>query len=202
MRKEFTDNAVQNLFNHGLLLSQRTIFLEGTRDCDEYGAIDGFMASKFIKAMTVLESVSSEPITIIISSYGGDARDAFSIYDRIKSSKCVIIMIAYGKIMSAGVLIFQAADNREIAPNTTLMIHDGEDEYPAHSYKSAEAWIKNSKDIAKKLYGIYYNGMKRKDDDITIKKIERLCQNDYVLSAQKSVECGLADRIYEGEDDA
>lgn len=85
--------------------------------------VDDTMASLILRGLLKMNSISSEPIDLYLSTFGGDIYDCFAIYDAIRASKSPVRIHASGKIMSAGFVIFLASDDRDAAPNTTFMIH-------------------------------------------------------------------------------
>src|SRR4051812_7142651 len=66
-------------------------------------------------AMSEFEAQSSKPVTIKISSQGGNVYDALAIVGRLKRSKCMIVTEGYGSIMSAATLIFASGNTRKIS---------------------------------------------------------------------------------------
>jgi len=149
--------------------------------------------------MELLESINDTPITVIISTLGGYEYPGMAIYDRIKDSKCHITIRGYGAVMSMGSIILQAADERQLSPNATIMIHDGDIEDMSGSPKTVKSWANWNIKLLKQMYEIFYEKMKKKDKNITLKKIEQMCQNDYIIDSQRAIDIGLADKIYTGE---
>lgn len=99
----------------GLDLEKRIIELRGEVSDD--------MASYLTRALMKLTELNHEPITIYLSSPGGDAYESFAIYDAITKCPCDVKIVASGKIMSAGFLIMLAGDTRVAMPHTTFMMH-------------------------------------------------------------------------------
>lgn len=85
--------------------------------------VDENMAMIIIRALIKMQAESNDPIKITLSSYGGDVYSGFEVYDAIRESKAPVHIHAMGKIMSAGLLIFLAADHRTSSKNTTFMAH-------------------------------------------------------------------------------
>ena len=81
------------------------------------------MATIVIRSLLKMSENSNKPISIHLSTYGGEAYSCLAIYDAIQACPCPITIYASGKIMSAGFIIFLAANKRVAAPNTTFMIH-------------------------------------------------------------------------------
>jgi len=183
-------------FEYGCYPPSRMIYLGSrsyTNDSEESGT-DFQMSDHFIKAITYLDSRSSDPIYIHMNNLGGDWYHGMAIYDAIVSSRCHVTITAWGQAMSMGSIILQAADLRILSPNAIMMIHDGFESINGSS-KTAENWAKESKKSRYKMYEIYQDKMKKKLPKITIKKIEKLCSHDTIYSAQQAVDIGLADSV-------
>ena len=90
--------------------------------------IDNNSAETVIKGLDFLSSISEEePITIKLTTYGGDPYMGFAIHDAIRRCKCPIITMMTGACMSAGVLIASAGDKgkRYADVNCQWMYHAG-----------------------------------------------------------------------------
>jgi ATP-dependent Clp protease protease subunit len=89
--------------------------------------IDSASAETVIKGVDFFSSISDDPITIHLSTYGGDPYMGFAIYDTLRKCKCPIVTVTTGACMSAGVLIAAAGDKgrRYADPNTSWMYHSG-----------------------------------------------------------------------------
>ena len=76
---------------------------------------------RFLSKMT---DISKElPIEIHFSTWGGELNEALAIYDMLVACPCPIIIVANGKVMSAGLPIFLAGNVRIAYPNTRFMMH-------------------------------------------------------------------------------
>jgi len=68
-----------------------------------------------------------EPMTIYVSTYGGNADEMFGIFDLINEAKdkCIVETIGNGKVMSAGTLILASGTkgHRKIGRNCRVMLH-------------------------------------------------------------------------------
>ena len=80
-------------------------------------------ASIIFRALAQMEEISHDPITIEMSSPGGEVNQGLAIYDRITKSPCDIHIVASGQIMSMGFIIFLGGDTRTAYPNTSFMMH-------------------------------------------------------------------------------
>lgn len=96
----------------------RRIVISGSI-CEQTGA-------QFVEQISMFEHISLDPITVFITSYGGDLYSALMMVDLMKSSPCPITTISAGKCMSAATLLQAAGDkgSRYITKNTRVMIHN------------------------------------------------------------------------------
>jgi ATP-dependent Clp protease, protease subunit len=115
-------NTMDNLLNQmndDVLVDQRIIFLETGVDL----TTTSFLQQR-IHLITAVSCDVKSPITIELSSYGGDAYALFAIIDVINSAPMKINIHGRGAIMSAGAYILIAATGeRSMTPNSTLMVH-------------------------------------------------------------------------------
>lgn len=188
----FNKEEIDRYFDYGIFTRERILFLG-----NESGT-DHAMFEDFIKGLTFLSKMSEEPITIQMTNPGGDWYYGMAIYDAIRACRCHITIIAYGYCCSMGSVIFQAGDNRIIAPDCVFMIHDGEDGYIGHA-KNFEKWADQSKIIRQRMYEIFLHRIKAKKprSGWSIKKIENMCLTDKILKPDKAIELGLADSLLE-----
>lgn len=87
------------------------------------GEVGENMAAFVIRALTKMNEINHDPITIHLQTYGGGVLEGFSIYDAMIESKSPIIVKGSGKIASMGIVIFLAGTERTASPNTRFMIH-------------------------------------------------------------------------------
>ncbi len=63
------------------------------------------------------------PISLHLSTPGGNVYDGLALYDAIESSATPVEIICSGKVMSMGVIVCLASPVRKSYRNTTFMIH-------------------------------------------------------------------------------
>ena len=63
-------------------------------------------------------------IPIVIDSYGGSVYGCLDMIAHVKKSKLPVHTICTGKAMSAGAILFGMGQQRYMAENATLMLHD------------------------------------------------------------------------------
>jgi len=200
----YVKEDIDRWFDYSYLSSKRMIHVgshdaEMTHETGESGT-DCAMSEFFIKAITHLNRISSQPIVIHMNNLGGDWYHGMSMYDAIRASTAHVYGICWGHAMSMGSIIIQACDSRIVAPHCTFMIHDGF-EGLSGTCKSVEAWAKYTAKMRKRMYEIYFSRMKPAKSRITMKKIEELCSHDTVYTAEEAVNQGLADWVLETLDD-
>ena len=144
-------------FDYNVDIESRTIYM-GSED-----GVDALMAEYMVKGMHILESKSTDIITIIMNNIGGDFLHGLAIYDVIKTSKCHCIIKVYGHAMSMGSLILQAADKRIMSPNSRFMIHFGSESHNGHT-KMVDNWISESKRLTYLMENIYLDVMLEKEE--------------------------------------
>jgi ATP-dependent protease ClpP protease subunit len=69
-------------------------------------------------------NISLPPITLNLSTFGGDVYSGFGLCDSIRMSETSVKIICYGKVMSMGIPILLSGHYRAAHKNTTFMLHD------------------------------------------------------------------------------
>jgi len=105
----------QYYIEHGIDIDARTI---------EVSDIDDAFIPDAVRSIKLMEKESDKPIKVIVSSFGGCVYSGFRLYDILTQSRCKIITIAEGTVMSMGTVIYLAGDERISLPNTTFMFHE------------------------------------------------------------------------------
>ena len=142
----------------------------------------------------------NSPITVILSTPGGDITEAFSIWDALTSTTCPIIMVGVGEIMSAGAFLMYAGTpgKRYLAPNTLVLTH--QISYGEFGRMSA---MKNRLAASERMQERFLTLMVQRANikgskALRRKKLEKywLGENDSYFFAEEAIEAlGLADHI-------
>jgi len=196
MGKRINRDDVDKFHDYSLYIPKRTIFI-GSEDNDiEHGesGTDGAMAERAIKNIAILEGISSEPIKIIMNNIGGDEYHGFAIYDAIKACESFVTIQIFGHAMSMGSIILQAADERIMAPTSRQMIHYGTWGIHDHA-KTTQQWAKEGERIDKWMEEMYLEKIREKHPKYALSKLKSLLDHDTFLTAQESVDLGLADKV-------
>jgi ATP-dependent Clp endopeptidase proteolytic subunit ClpP len=136
-----------------------------------------------------------DPITLYISTYGGNADEMFGIFDLLQEAqkKCVVETIGNGKVMSAGTLMLAGGTkgHRKIYKNCRVMLHQVSAGAvgPLFNIASEVEEIQQLQDKYINCLVSCTNLSKRKLKSLLNERV-----NVY-LSAEEAVEYGLADEI-------
>lgn len=171
-------------FAYGVDQANRRIFLHSDIEEDTIRQV--------IKGIYLLESNSKDkPIEIYVGTLGGDEYEMFGLYDVIRDCESQIITIGVGKVMSAGILILAAGDERRSFPNTSYMVHDsswGSD--PIKRYEH-EKIIKHTNILRSK-----WSSLMRDRTGTETKIWLSMCKGpDEYFDAKKALKLGIIDRI-------
>lgn len=197
MSKRVNRDDIDKFHDYGLYLPNRTIYM-GSESYPEDGSesgVDGMMAERFIKNISILNLTNQEPITIIMNNPGGDWCHGMGIYDSIVSSRCHVTIQVLGMAMSMGGIILQAANKRVMSPNSKFMMHYGYMGMDSNHTKVFEKWAEESKKINLDMEQIFMKKILEKHPDFKLKRLRDMLNFDTILTAKEAVELGLADKI-------
>lgn len=169
---------------------KRVLFCEGT--------IDYPMVMELVEKIIYLDSISHEPITLVISSQGGRVDAGLVLYDVIQivqSPVRTIGVMAYS--MGAFLLASGTKGERWVLPHTRVMLHE-----PKLSQGAAGS-ASNIRDLANDMLKT-----KKMLDEIiskhTGKSLEEVEENtsyEHFFTAEQALDFGLIDGILKkGED--
>jgi len=136
--------------------------------------------------------VSAPPIKLFIHSYGGSVFSGIAAMDVIKSLKVPVITIVNGGCASAGTFLSVVGNRRYISKNSFMLIHQLSGGNWGN-YEQQKDDMKNSKELMKMIRRIYAEHTK-----VTPKKLKKILKKDLWFDAEKCIELGLVDGIYEG----
>lgn len=147
MSREFSN--VESWLSDGIDLKRRLLHL----DCE----VDNESVGKLIRAVMLMEFYSyDEPITLRISTYGGDIYHAFALYDTLQDSPCPIHTYGSGPIMSAGLLLLLAGDVRDCSDNSRIMAHEAsESSWDSRKTSELENDLAAQKDIESAMLDVF-----------------------------------------------
>lgn len=200
MTKRVNRDDIDKFHDYSLHIPSRTLYM-GSENYEDYGesGTDGAMAERVIKNLHILESISKDPILVIMNNFGGDVNHGLAIYDAIKGCQSHVTIRAIGYAMSMGSIILQAADNRVMTPKASQMIHYGHlsiDKVAGTTYKI----VAEAKREDEWMEQMYLEKIREKKPSFKLKHLKEMLSHDTFLTAQESVDLGLADSIYGTEE--
>lgn len=168
------------------LLKDRVVFINGE--------INTHMSDVIVAQLLFLEAEDQDKdISLYINSPGGSVTAGLAILDTMEFIKPDIQTIVMGQACSMGSLLAQAGakDKRLILPNARHMIHQPSGGANGQA-TDMEIQVKEILEMKRNLTQIYVNhNSANKSFEVLAKDMER----DFFMSAQQSVEYGLADRV-------
>jgi ATP-dependent Clp endopeptidase proteolytic subunit ClpP len=187
---ELTDNLA-----YGVDLKNRRIYFGINLDSGDVDQSTDFTLTSVEYAVRALHRMATDapgkPIEIHMCSYGGDPYAMLRLYDEIHACPCQVKFFGAGVIMSSATWIMAGCDERNLHPNTTIMVHDGSEGFDGkhtdHQIQAAEM-----KRLQERLYDIYAENSRMPKEFW-----EDVCQRDLYMSASEAVSLGLADKIVE-----
>lgn len=187
---ELTDNLA-----YGVDLKNRRIYFGVNLDMGDVSESTDFCASSVEMAVRAMHRMASEapnkPIELHMSSYGGDTYAMLRLHDEILACPCQVKFFGSGPVMSSASFIMSVCDERNLQPNTVVMVHElssgGGGKHTDIKIDAAE-----NMRLMNQLCSIYEaNSRMPKEFWLDI------CQRDVYLTAGEAVSLGLADKIIE-----
>lgn len=142
----------------------------------------------FAKEMAVLEK-TSKPITIHLTSEGGDAYASLAYARRIQKSPCHVIIKANGYVASAAVLILAVGGARTLSSESWVMVHEEQGELSG-SVSSMEVELKQLRRLETQCYEILASYT-----STSASTWKALHKNTTYLSAYQAFQLGLVDSV-------
>lgn len=164
-------------------LKTRTILLTGE--------IGKETVEKAIRQLLLLESLSEDPITILIDSPGGDVYAGFSMFDMIRFVKSPVRIVGMGLVASAAALILLAvpADRRFGLPHSSYLIHQ-----PLSGIRGVATEIEiAARELEKTRERI--NAIIAEETGQSMERVVKDTDRDYWLDAAEAKAYGLISRI-------
>jgi ATP-dependent Clp protease protease subunit len=156
--------------------------------------VSSHSASLVVAQILFLEADDPEKdILLYINSPGGSVTAGLSILDTMNFVKCDVCTIVMGQACSMGSLLAQAGTKgkRMILPNARTMIHQPSGGFSGQA-TDMEIHVQEILKMKKTLTQIY---VKHNSKGKTFDELSASMERDYFLSAQETVDFGLADEI-------
>lgn len=184
---------LEDLITKGIDLKNRRIYF-GNPTEEEGSDFNWSTVEVTIRAIDrMLFDYPKKPITISMSSGGGDTYQMFRLVDAINDSTAKIIFEGSGEICSSAAYLMAACDERVLYPNAVVMIHDMS-ESGDESITNTDRKISNDESdrVQKALYDLLAVNS-RMGADFWSEVLHR----DLYLSPEECIMLGIADRVTE-----
>ena len=162
-----------------------------TRSVMISGEINKDLSNDFAQRMLVLDSESSDPITVYINSPGGDVDSGFAIYDMIRFVNSPVKVVGIGLVASAAALIYLSVpvERRFAFPNSTYLIHQPLSELQGVAV-DVDIYAKKIGELRAKLDKVIAEATGQSLD-----KVRSDTERDCWLSSEEAVSYGIVGRI-------
>ena len=166
------------------------------RDIYLVGDIEKDTARSVIEKLREMANESRKPITLYITSAGGNVTDGLALHDAIRylvSTGIEITVVVQGMAYSMGSVVLQAAspDRRLVFPHSWIMIHEPAKWAGWQSTTAAAQHLDRLKQMQSQIYRIMAERSGKPLKQI-IRDTKRV---DFYLDAWKAKEYGLIDRV-------
>jgi ATP-dependent Clp protease protease subunit len=189
-------NELSDIISYGIDFKNRRIYFGVNLDTadEDPSAFTPASVEYAIRAIHKMASDSpNKPIEIHMSSFGGDPYSMLRLHDEILACPCQVRFIGGGAIMSAATWIMAVCDERVLHSNTTIMVHDGSEEFGG-KHTDTQITAAEMKRLQDLLYDIYAANSRMPKSFW-----EDVCQRDLYLNAKEAVTLGLADKILDSK---
>jgi len=147
-----------------------------------------------IQTLSMWARMSNDPITIRLTSPGGDIIRGLALHDAIGGIRqqygIHVTTVALGMAASMAAVLLQAGTKRIVGPNAYIFIHEAES-FSMGTVSQLEDESKFIRKLNDRLYAILASRAKIKRTEIVTKARRK----DWWLDAQECIKFGLADEI-------
>jgi ATP-dependent Clp protease protease subunit len=165
------------------LFRRRTLFLRSV--------IQGNVAADIAAQLLALDSVSSDPITLVIDSPGGDLSGLFTVHDTMKSLASEVDTRCVGMAASgAAVILGTGTGRRSATPNARIMLHQPHGGLGGGTAADIEIAAKEFLFLKRRLEEILAAATGQ-----PIERVRSDTDRDYWMSADEAVAYGLIDEV-------
>ncbi|ERP31030.1 ClpP family protease [Chitinivibrio alkaliphilus] len=177
-------NSVQNKIDEQFI-AKRNIFL--------WDAVTDETSKDVVERILYLDSISQEEITLYINSPGGSISAGLAIYDAMQFAQSDIRTVCMGQAASMGAVLLCAGEpgKRDVWEHARVMIHQplisGNMYGPASDIEIQADEMLRIRDVL--------NTILSRHTGVAITQIEKDTDRDKFLSAEESVDYGLADHV-------
>ena len=153
----------------------------------------GVGAERFIASVKALKVKARDELLVRINSPGGDVFDGIAIYNYLRGVKHAVRVRVDGVAASAASMIAMAGDTVEMPENAYLMIHNPW----MMAVGDAATMRKAAADLEIIAEGAIAGYLRKAGSKLDRERLVAMLDADTWLTAQQSVELGLADVVHE-----
>ena len=169
--------AVYDVFS--ALVKDRIVFIDDD--------ITDVLANEVIAQLLYLDSISNEPISVYINSYGGEVSQGFAIYDTSKILKSPIKTVCIGVAASMAAMLMLMGTERIGMKHSRIMFHEISGWFGG-KFKDMRVYFEQATEMQKEIYDVI-------ESVTTIKNVEELFKVDTWYTSKKALECGILTKI-------
>lgn len=144
--------------------------------------------------LMALDSLSHDPIKLVITSAGGDLDSAFLFYDTMYLIQSPIEVLGR-YCASAAALLLAAGSKRYLMPHAKVMLHLPSAQFPYSDTKDMAIYYKEMTLYQDRIIDILQVGGVKKSKEDILKDIDRA----FWMGPEEAIEYGLADKIMDKE---
>jgi ATP-dependent Clp protease protease subunit len=176
------------MLDYGINVQDRIIYIFS--DIDE-----NTMTRVWMGLQAILWDNKTKPITLHLSTNGGEVEAGLAIYDMLKGCGCKVHVHVQGFAHSMGIIILQAGSTRSMSPNAAIMAHWGRQGAEDTNPENYKRKLKFQSDLDDKCDNILLAAMQRVKPKTTLKKIKDLTRLDWYMHPKEALENGFVDEI-------
>ncbi len=148
-------------------------------------------AMMLIKSLLVLERQNpEEPVTLLISSAGGDVYAGLALIDAMQGLSCPVNTVATGMVASMAAVILAAGSHRAAYPHAYVLIH----QLMGGSGMAQQTDIEIAANHASELRSVLDN-LLSEHGRATADQFHAMTERDCWCTAERALELGLIDEI-------
>lgn len=148
-------------------------------------------AMTLVKALLALERQNAEePVTLLISSPGGDVYAGLALIDAMRGLSCPVNTVASGMVASMAAVILAAGSHRSAYPHAYILIH----QLMGGSGMAQQSDIEIAANHAAELRGVL-DELLAEQSRATAEQFHAMTERDCWCTAEQALELGLIDEI-------
>lgn len=186
MPQKYPIDRLTDILDQGVDWKTRTLYIIGT--------IDDEKSFKLIPIIRLLDETKGT-IKVFISSHGGDEAAGFAIFDSLRLTRNQVKVYGFGGVYSIAAMIFQAGNERYLAPNAQLMMHNGTVGVSSDGSMDSDKVEQLGREAAQNNARYHFAITDR--CGISLQDVREWCKNERYFLPQEAVDADLADGILE-----